>query len=388
MSGTAKKVLATFGPKGARVRLILHDASTVRAEWYAGPKGQKGRKVKDWPNTAAGKKEARAWAKGFSDARTLPGAPEYVSLRVLWEKYITAESHHLRPRTQQLYAEHWRYWERTWGREFDARQTTIGMMDDFRTALVKRPLGVAFIGRIIRTVKRVYKWGRTRHYLTVNPIGDYEYKIGKDNMPESPEEYSQDEFERLMATLDPDDGRKWRAFVGLSLCGWQGVRENAAVHLAWDDVDFETATLTWRKRWDKRGREWTQPMRAETRAALEAARVWRERTGYVGPWVLPANNPGSKRDGTYSPQSLIASLRTAEREAKVPYKRGRGPHGLRRLLAGNVAEATGNAVLAMRSIGDTDVRMANRYLKRRDTEVRAAFDAVDKRRAELTEEKV
>jgi hypothetical protein len=45
-----------------------------------------------------------------------------------------------------------------------------------------------------------------------------------------------------------------------------------------------------------------------------------------------------------------------------------------------VAERTGDAVLAMRSIGDTDVRMANRYLKPREDRIAAVFAEMDEAR--------
>ena len=374
-----RKVLFTFGPKGARVRGILHGADTVRVEWYEGPKGAKRRRVKDWAATTAGKAEARAWAKGFSEARTLPAAPEHVTLRTLWEKYAKAEFEHLRPRTRELYAGHWRYWERMWGREFEAERTTLEMVDEFRLAVSKR-LAVSHIGKAITTIKQVYRWGRMRGHLPTNPIGDYRYKVSKDKRPKPVPEYSDAEFRAIMGTFDPQDGRTWRAYVGLSLCGWQGVRENAVVHLRWDDIDWEENRITWRARWDKMGREWTQPMRSQTREALAVAKYHRERLGYTGPWVLMAGNSLTKRDGTYSPNSLILCLRTAEKRAQVKYIKNRGPHSLRRLLAGDVSAVTGDPVLAMRAIGDTDIRMANRYILERDEDVRAAFEAVDKRR--------
>ncbi|HET7552229.1 MAG TPA: site-specific integrase [Gemmatimonadaceae bacterium] len=379
MSETAK-VLASYGPKGSRVRVILHDEATVRAEWYEGPKGAKRRRVKEWPATGAGKAEAKAWAKMFSEARTLPAAPDRATLRTLFERYARAEFEHLRPATQRLYSEHWRYWERMWGREFEAERTTLDMVDEFRVALTKRGLSVTLIGKAITTIKQVYRWGRMRGHLPSNPIGDYRYKVAKDKRPKPVPEYSDAEFRAIMATYDPADGRTWRAYVGLSLCGWQGVRENAAVHLQWADIDWDGNLITWRARYDKMGREWTQPMRSQTREALATAKFHRERLGYTGPWVLMGGNSLSKRDGSYSPDALIKCLRTAEKRARVKYIKGRGPHGLRRLLAGDVHAATGNAVLAMRSIGDTDIRMANRYILERDEEVRAAFDAVDKRR--------
>jgi hypothetical protein len=62
---------------------------------------------------------------------------------------------------------------------------------------------------------------------------------------------------------------------------------------------------------------------------------------------------------------------------QLQHRARRAGHGLRRLLAGEVNALTGDAMLAMLSIGDRDIRQANRYLKKRDTRVRGAFDALD-----------
>lgn len=374
------KVIAVYGPKGSRVRVVRFDKETIRVEWYEGRKGEKRRRVKEWPATVEARREAKAWAKDFSDARTLPAGPEHVSLRELWEKYSLAEFDHLRQRTKELYADHWRYWERMWGREFTAELTTLDMVDEYREALTKRGLSVSLIGKSITTIKGVYRFGRMRKHIPTNPIADYRYKVAKDKRPTPVPEYSQAEYDAIMATFDPMDGRTWRIYVGLSLCGWQGVRENAAVHLRWDDVDWDADRITWQGIYDKMGKTWTRPMRRQTREALLVAKYHRERLGYTGPWVLMAGNSLSKRDGSYSPNALILGLRTAERRGKVKYIRNRGPHGLRRLLAGDINAATGNAVLAMQSIGDTDMRQASRYILERDDEFRAAFDAVDRRR--------
>jgi integrase len=374
-----KKKLATYGPRGATVRVYELSEETVRVEWYDGPKGHKIRRTKDWPNTGAARTEAKAWAKGFSEQRTLPRAQEQITLRTLFERYATAEFEHLRPRTRQLYREHWRYWERMWRREFLVEQTTLEMVDQFRSQLRrrKRPLAISSIGKAITTIKQVYRWGRLRGHLLHNPIGDYVYKVAKNDRPKPVPEYSDAEFGKIMAALDTSSGSQWRAFVGLSLCGWQGVRENAAVHLQWADIDERTDTLTWRGEWDKMGNTWTQPLRAPTKEALAVARHWREQLGYTGPWVLPGGSSLSKRDGSYSPQSLIAALRTAEHRSGVSYIRGRGPHSLRRLLAGEVAAATKDPLLAMRSIGDTDIRQANRYILERQDPIRDAFLKLD-----------
>lgn len=377
MSPTPRETLALFGPRGSRVRVLVHDATTVRVQWYDGVKGKKKPRAKDFDNTPEGRRTAKAWAKGFAEERTLPKAAGPITLREMWEAYVEAEAH-LRTRSKDLYGEQWLYWERMWGKDFMAALTTLRMMDQFRAALVKRKLGVNTIGKIIQAVKRCYRWARGRELIPANPLAEYVYKVSRDERPESPPEYSPDEYRKIMARFNPEDGRTWRPFVGLTICGEQGVRENAACHLAWPDIDLETETITWRAKWDKLGREWSQPMRPATRAVLEIALMHREALGYTGPWVLWAGN-SLKRGGDvpYTPDALIKALRTAEKRTGVPYVKGRGPHGLRRLLATNVAEVTGDPIVAMRAIGDRDVKMANRYIKKRDETVREAFALLD-----------
>ena len=55
----------------------------------------------------------------------------------------------------------------------------------------------------------------------------------------------------------------------------------------------------------------------------------------------------------------------------------RGTHGLRRMVAGEVYDATLNPLAAMEFIGDTSIRMAETYIKRRLDRVRAAALATD-----------
>ena len=47
---------------------------------------------------------------------------------------------------------------------------------------------------------------------------------------------------------------------------------------------------------------------------------------------------------------------------------------MRRMVAGEVNAKTGDAVLAMHYIGDTDLKTMKSYLKRRDDRLRAVAD--------------
>lgn len=377
MSPKNRRTLATYGAKGATVRVLVHDADTVRVEWWAGPAGAKRRRTKAWPNTAAGRAEAKEWAKGLAEERVRPTEPQALTLRELWGKYLDDVTPQLRARSQVLYAEYWGYWERMWGKDFAADETTFEMMTQFRKALRSRGLAVSTIGESIRCVKRVYRWGHTHRFLQHNAVADYEYRVGKDERTKSPPEYSDNEFTKILAALDPADGRRWRAHVALAICGYQGARQRAVLHLRWDDINERAARVHWRMTWDKMGKDWEQPLRAGTLAALEVAREWRRRLGYTGPWVIPSGSSKNQGDAPYSQQSLWATLQTAERRAGVPKRTRRGAHGLRKLLSGDVAHATKDPVLAMHAIGDTDMRQATRYIQVRDELLADAFAQLD-----------
>lgn len=63
-------------------------------------------------------------------------------------------------------------------------------------------------------------------------------------------------------------------------------------------------------------------------------------------------------------------LRRAEDRADVTHVEGGAAHRMRRMAAGNALEVTGNVADAMWWIGDTDLRQAQKYLKKRDHRMR------------------
>jgi len=265
-------------------------------------------------------------------------------------------------------------WENAWGIHFPVENTTLDMAHQFRRDLTRLGLATTTNRQTVRTVQMVYAWGERNELITRNRLRLFRFRVSKDERVESPAEYRDDDVMKILAALDPKLRTQWRPFVALAVCGAQGVRQHAVLHLKWDDVQGDT--VTWQKAWDKLGREWSQPVRNLTRVALEVARFWREELDYTGPWVIPSGS-AKNRSETYSAQSLWSALCDAEKRAGIPHIKGRGAHGLRRLLAGNVAELTGDAVLAMNSIGDTDVRMASRYLKKRNDRIDDVFRRLD-----------
>ena len=100
--------------------MLVHDAETVRVQWYEGPRGFRKPRTRDWPNNPASRAMAKEWAKGFAEARILPPAATQLTLRQLWERYAEAQFPQLRAKSQKIYTEYWTLWERMWGRDFAA----------------------------------------------------------------------------------------------------------------------------------------------------------------------------------------------------------------------------------------------------------------------------
>lgn len=367
------KTIATEGASREKIRVYeetVGGSRLIRVRW----REQGKRMTRSWPASAENKATAKAFAKGIALGREVHVPKESLTLRDLWTRYVEAEFPHLRPNSQRLYREHWAKWEATWGREFPVQNTTIEMIIQFRTAMTKQGNAITTMREIISSVKRVYKWAAMLKAIPTNEIALYEFKVAKDAKKAPPAEYRTDEFQKILAKLDPAIATQKRAFVALSICGFQGARQQAVLHLRWEDIDFDKGVITWRAKWDKMGREWTQPMREGTRKALIHAGI--VDAGTSSPWVLPSGSSKNKSE-TYSIQSLWAALRAAEIRAGVEYKRGRGAHGLRRMLAGDVSALTGDATLGMMAIGDTDIRMAGRYIQKRDDRMAEAFSRLD-----------
>ena len=369
--------IATFGPRRATIR-VFREAALVRVQW----REHGALRTKSWPDTPAGRVEAKAWAKGFAAHRTLGAPPPRLSTRALWERYWASESVDLRPRSQLRYRERWGWWERYVGRDAVADDVTIETVGRFRRELEGLGKAVNQVRLIIGVVRIVYNWGLRARLLGENPLAAYRFKLAKDALGKhAPAEYRVADFERLLAQFHPRRGDQWRPWAVLLLLGHQGVRVNAALHLRWEDVDGATGELVWRARYDKLGREWRQAMRWGTWSALLTA-AWhqgtRDGTLPATGWVFP---PGRRvnRD-TYRVQAFWAALRRAERDAGVPHLPLRAAHGLRRMVVNEILRETGgDLLLAADFVGDKDVAVVNDdYRRVRADRVAAIAAALDR----------
>jgi site-specific recombinase XerD len=122
-----------------------------------------------------------------------------------------SEFPHLRPKSQELYRTYFRMWLKMWGEDFQAEHTTLEMVAKFRAEMTKVGRGVTLTGKAIQTVKTVYAWAERHELIVRNRVRLYRYKVAKEDRPEPTTEFRTEEYERILAALDPPSSCQWRA---------------------------------------------------------------------------------------------------------------------------------------------------------------------------------
>lgn len=379
----SRKEHAKLGRRGRWVRVVEGTNRGAPVYWVE-YKDEGRRTAAPYPRTRAGKVEAINFATGIAleqEQAAKPAAPLRLTVDQLWVRYVEAEFPAFRPSTKRIYRDGWKPWALFVGPATIAEDLGRDSMAQLRAELDRRGWAVNTIRKTFGVVRAVYKWALEGELIQRNRVGTYVYKVPKEQRPKSPAEFRLEDLDGMLAALPLDSSRHWRAHGVLAVCGNQGARQWSVIHLAWPDLHFEAGEITWQGEWNKTGETWEQPMREVTRAVLEVALLRRAEAGYEGPYVFFPARIGNKQ-GFYTEQSLWHALKGAEARATpvIPHLPGRGAHGLRRLLAGEVNELTGNMKTAMDAIGDRSIRMAERYLKVRNDRLVAAFKALDARR--------
>jgi integrase len=221
-------------------------------------------------------------------------------------------------------------------------------------------------------VRIVYNWGERHELIRVNKWHLFIYKVAKEKRTKPRAEYRSDEFLKIWKALDPTKRGQWRAWVAVGLLGIYGNRQTEILNLQWpwitgDAVRIDPSVV-------KTGEESILTLFPLTRAILKVAREWAAREGYSGDYVLFAGQYAGRRHQNkkphYSIQSLTDAIHLAEgRAAGVEQVKWRAGHGFRRGLVGDLADETGDVMLALQAVGDRDISMAPRYRLRRNDKV-------------------
>jgi integrase len=367
-----RKRIATYGTRGKLVRVDdVTEHGTRKYEVITGSKAN--RAQVSFAGTPKGRVEAMAYAEGYEAEQRRPkalAAPVAVTTRALWLAYKEATWPGLRPRSMTLYTENWRRWEQYFGSERVAESMTLADATGFRAALESAGLATKTIQSAVEQARAVYNFGERAEMIVRNRWHQFRFKVAKDKRTQPRAEYKQAEFLAIWRELDPTAAGQWRPYVAIGLLGLYGMRQTATLRLQWADVTDDT--LTFRAEWDKQGEAHVMPVLPMTRELLAVAQAWRARDGYDGPWLFSPARKGSASD-TYTIQSLWSALVEAEKRAGIAPIALRAGHGFRRGLVGDLLEAGNDMDLALKAIGDRDMRMAKHYAIKRNERIEKAL---------------
>lgn len=392
-----RRTLGAYGRRGDRVRVLV-DATRERVEvLYRDSDGIDRKRI--FGNDKDGKAEALAWAETFHQERAKrlaeKAAPKPITMRQLWREYTQSPAwHDLRAASRPNYADRWRLWLRFIGEDAIAGDVRLLDVDRFIVRMREvptssgKPRAINQIRQVLNVVRTVFNWAQSRELLQRNDFALFRWKRPKDAKVLEPEEYTAEEYVRLLAAASPQNPRTWRIHVALVLAGVHGQRARSVLHLRWSDI--ADGAICWPGEFMKQGEDHEQPLTWDAIAALETARYWtRERAGRdysrqsarqraaraalsSSPWVLPGHGDTAKPWGY---QAAWKSLKALEKVAGVSPKAFRAWHGMRKLAAGNVSDATGDARLGMEWVGDRDMKQAKAYLKQRTSRMEKAASA-------------
>lgn len=396
---TPRVQLARYGARGDMVRAVVDPGYGKVVVSYRDGAGKNHKRL--FAITSDGKAAAKAFAAGWFAERTAltvaPAPPEQpvVTTASLWRDYNEHELEGHRADTVKNYTSHWNRWAAFIGAETPVDKVTLIHCTSFRKELARVGIALNQARQNLKLVQLVYRWGQRADLVRSKGVLDFRWTKNKDDEPPlEPAEYTDAQFESLLLNVDRADSRQWRAWVFLMLAGVYGQRARSLRHLRWSDIDVDKNTIVWQRQYQKQGVTLTRPIPWEAVAALRTARQARQQAlvrrvrqhsklANARPerlaqedWVFFSERDKA-RPMSYS--SLHYHLRQAEKRAGVPHEDYRAAHGLRRMVVGRVGRQTGDRLLGLEWVGDTDPKMLKRYDKRmaeRLAEAAKSFESV------------
>ena len=382
-----RPTLGTYGRRGDRVR-VVHDTKAKRVVvYYRDRAGLPHKKL--FEPTKAGKSAALAWAEMYHAERATQGTAPVIpqtTTRALWQAFTDSPQFHGRRKaTRRSHETRWALWQAFIKEETVAASVTLLDVDRFivrmRKVNTRRkvPRELNQVRQILQVVRAVYNYGQSRELIAKNALALFRWETPKGQEPIEPAEYSVEEFDKLLAELSPQDGKRWRAHVALLLAGASGQRAQAIRHLRWRDIDLAAGVITWPGEYQKQGVPLERAITADIRSALFTAAHWRTAVaeGRQRPrgaksgatkaalesadWVLFAEH---RRDRPVSYQTLHTQMTNAETRAGVKHLEFRALHGMRRMVVGEIGEATGDLMRGLEYVGDKDAKQLKSYDRR------------------------
>ena len=377
-------------------------------------------RVRTFANTKEGRAEAEAWAVSYFNTRKAERArkasiaagttpdKEPTTIAELWREYSESPAFTgLRPSTRENYTARFRLWMADMTAGAIVNETTMLDIDRFQVNATKAGLVLNTVRQVLNVVRIVYNWGQSRRLISTNDMALHRWKQPKD-LPQGvvagyePGEFSPVEMDLMISKLSPQRADQWRGWVALMLARHHGQRANALRHIRVEDFRFTDNVLHWDKKWQKQGRDVHQPITWAAYSAYLTAMYWRDREAHAqaerlagarirgpkgqfqhdpnvprptlttedSPWLIFAQRDKSK---PVSYSSLHHHLMVAEGRAGMKHEKYKALHGMRRGRVGEVIDKSGDRLLGLEAVGDTDIKMLKSYDKRRQDRIDSAF---------------
>lgn len=379
---TKRETIDTFGRHGSTVHVFsetLNGEPVARVEWRESDGTQKKRRTETFRGA---KRERETNAKNFAKAKAeyLAGNPETprerYTVKGLWEAFVTANVTDWRPKSHALNLSRWKVFcgPDALDPYTFADLVTPETLDVFRLRLLSvprkktgEPMARNQVAHHIQLIKSVWKHARQRKLIDENVLADYAVRKGRDYAPLVVDEYTPDEWSRILSELDYRDQKRWRPWCAIALDGLLASRSTALLDMQWPDVNLSTRQITYRAASDKVGNQRNQPLPRDAVFALRVAKVWARREGYTGTRIFfSPQDRGRIADQPWTYSALNTALHNACDRAGVRRIKYRAMHGLRRMRGKSVLEATGDITKVGAWLGDSDVRVLTKsYLRNR-----------------------
>jgi integrase len=215
-----------------------------------------------------------------------------------------------------------------------ARRTGFTMPDGKQLSPVRQGTvwaDIVLLQSMLRWAATKYKTPSGQPLLKYNPLAGV--KNTKETMQNRPIVTQETHEQLVRATQElattSKQPVKWRLLeLYLLTVNETGRRGYSVRHLRWQDINHFTKEITWRAKYDKKGREQTIPI--SDILAEELQRVHKESGWPTDGWIFPAvSNNGKPVDK----KVFWGWLKKAEEHAKLPRIKGGGFHTYRRKFA-------------------------------------------------------
>ena len=380
---------AHLGVRGQSIRIhqLIKDGTFYRDIGGGSKKSRRSLGTKDKSVALAYAKQALAELLRQGDASHIRKS-EAVTLGALWRRYREENAEWLdnKPTSRRDDIRRAKLLIGFFGDTYDVMLLSKNEQSRYETARrwgftlpngdVVRPVKQATVWADIVLLQAMLRWGAMKYQtaagqalLPRNPLALVKNK--KETHPSRPVA-TKERYLRIDAALeelsnDPEEKhtQRWRQLrLFLAVINQTGRRLSAVRHLRWSDINFVSTEITWRARYDKKGREATIPFSESLTGVLRDA--YEANNCPEDGWLFAAQKNSEK---PVDKRVLTHWMAAAERRAQVPKLKGGVFHPFRRKFASELQNKPIKQVMALGGWADQET-MQTCYVQVTNDELR------------------